>query len=315
MANRIEITLKTANDQQVHLESMTPEALDSFMAVISSLKAIAASIGTDTIFSITEGSAKCAMYAPENEAVIENIYNGIDLAIKGKSKDKNYTANTRIIQEQLKRIGYDYKIVYTNDKYDTPQVIPIHERLKNANKITLKRTKREYDYKLGVVTGFLNQVGGNTPNYHFDYGHNKKITISCTREEAIDIKKYLYRDINVLLLSREWDTKIKNNYIHKLIVEKDNLNVLKNFFNQYYTFEDIVEKLEYLHDFFYDQLKNKIKGIELLRDLLVAFNNENFHISELKTLLIISKPFKESELIKDVRISLLETYELISKKN
>lgn len=314
MSNKIEITLKTANNQPVSLTSMTPEALDSFLAVVLSLKSIATSIGSNAIFTITEGSASCAVYAPDNEVEVDNIYNGIELAIKGQSRDKQFTTNTKIIQDQLKRTGYDYRFIYTNDKYETQKVIQIHERLKKAKKITLKRTKYEFEYKLRVLSGFLNQIGGNTPNYHFDYGHGNKITISCTKEEAIEIKKYLYKDIFVILLCKEWSSNKKSEYYHKQIIEIEKVSVLKEFFQTYYKKEEIVDRLEYLHEFFYENIKNNINAIDILSILLKVFNSDYLHLSELKTLLVISKPFKNNSIIEKERKHLVETYENIRNK-
>lgn len=314
MPNKIEIILKTANNQPVSLKSMTPEALDSFLAVVSSLKSIATSIGSNTVFTISEGSASCAVYAPDNEVEVDNMYNGIELAIKGKSRDKNFTTNTKTIQDQLKRTGYDYRFIYTNDKYETHKVIQIHERLREAKKITLKRTKSEFEYKLRVVSGFLNQIGGNTPNYHFDYGHGNKITISCTKEEAIDIKKYLYQDIFVILFCKEWTSDKKSEYYHKQILDKEKVSVFKEFFQAYYIKEDIVDRLEYLHEFIYENIKNNINGIDILSILLNVFNTDNLHLSELKTLLVISKPFKNNSIIERERMLLVETYENIRNK-
>ncbi len=48
--------------------------------------------------------------------------------------------------------------------------------------------------------------------------------------------------------------------------------------------------------------------------LLKAFNNKYFHLSEIKTILIISKPFKQHDIIKEARETLLETYKKMKSK-
>jgi len=301
--SRIEIQLNTAEEKPVNLNSMSPEALDSFMAVMSSLKSLTTSLSSNTIFSIKKGSAICCAEAPTKE--MESIYNEIDTAIKGKSTDKVLTTNLRIIQEQLQRVGYNFKFVY-EPKINVPDTqIFLHERLIKSKRIVTKRTKKSFEYKLRVVTGFLNQIGGKEPNYHFDYGHGEKITIKCSKEEAIEIKKYLYQNVSVISLCKEWNSQSENTeYSHKIILENDQINVFKQFLHDYYKFDNLISRLELIHDFVYEQMNNSKNGLNILNTLISSFCDKDLHISELKTLLIISKPFKEEAL-------LLETYNLL----
>ncbi len=311
MSSQIEIKLTAANNESVSLKSMSPEALDSFMVVVKSLKSIITTITTNAVFSIQEGSAKCCVNVPHED--LKLIYGEIDTAIKGQSKDKVFASNLRTIQEQLKRVGYDYSFNCLAQIKNPGNVISIHDRLKGAKKISVKRSKYQLEYKLRLLSGFLNQIGGKDPNYHFDYGHGEKITINCSREEAIEIKKYLYQDISVVLLCKEWSIPNKNEYYHKVILESNQVNILKSFFNGYYKYDNLVGKLEFIHDFVYDLMSNQMNGLSILKILLVSFCDEKFHLSELKTLLIISKPFKDDELIAHARKLLLETYSTIRK--
>lgn len=89
---------------------------------------------------------------------------------------------------------------------------------------------------------------------------------------------------------------------------------IKIFTEKYNEIEDLVEKLTFIHNFVYDTFKyNLNEGIILLKNLILNFNDENLHLSEIKTVLVISKPFKNNKEIKKERIKLLETYK--KKKN
>jgi len=310
LSKKLEIKLNEVNNETVNLDSMSPEMLDSFMTVMGALKALATTvIGTsDLKFSISKGSALGAVIAP-NEPM-EKLYSKIDSAIEGNSSDKELTSQLRIIQNQVKRDNYKYSFNYLSNSKFTE----IHNRLKNCKTITLKRkTNSPFKYKLKIIQGFFNQIGGKTPNYHFDYGGNDKLIVNCSVEQARTINKYIYSNINSLLLCKEWNRKSKKDeYYHKVILDDSFVQDFKDYIRGYNSEDKLLEKLTLTHDFVDTQFEKK-PNFSILRALLIAFNDENFHLSELKTLLVISKPFKTHEIIKHARESLLETY--LEKRN
>jgi len=85
---------------------------------------------------------------------------------------------------------------------------------------------------------------------------------------------------------------------------------LESYLKKYNQEEDLVDKLSMTYQFV-DEIFEHFNGNahEVLKKLLITFNDKNFHLSELKTLLVISKPFKEHETIKDARSALLATYQ------
>ncbi len=307
MSNRLEIKLTEAHEKAVSLKSMSSDALDSFMKVMSSLKSIADTVENkeDLNFSITEGSAVCAIEAPE--PIIQSVFDDMDRAIKGESRDKVFTSHLRIIQEQIKNEEFKYNFSY----YKGKKKIEIHPRLIKSNRIALKRKDRlEHNYKLLIIRGFLNQIGGKEPNYHFDYGHGEKITIACSMEDAFIVNKYLYKNITSLVVCKEWkNDKKRREYTHKIILEDLLVEELKSYIESYNKESDLVSKLSITHDFIDKMFSTTNFGKEAIKFLLIAYNDINFHLSELKTLLVISKPFKEDKIIKEYREALLATYE------
>lgn len=308
--NRLEIALTEANGESVSLKSMTPDALESFMSVMSSLKSLAIAIISkeDLNFSISEGSAQCVVEAPSDSMNL--IYDELDIAMKGESEDKDITTSLRSIQDQIKRENYRYRFLYKRSQNPT---IDLYSRLINSKRISIKRKRNQFEYKLLIKSGFLNQIGGKTPNYHFDYGGGEKITISCTVPEAQSINQYLYTNVQALLLCKQWyDENKRDEYTHKAIIKDELVKKIKTYLNSYNKERELVRKLSLTHDFI-DNMFNEKLGHQFLSYLLIAFNDKNFHLSELKTLLVISKPFREMEEIKKVRNALNETYK--EKKN
>ena len=88
-----------------------------------------------------------------------------------------------------------------------------------------------------------------------------------------------------------------------------NLELIINFTSKYMLEIDIVKRCTMIHDFFDEVCENRKQQIEeILVFLLSAFNSDIYHLSEIKTVLVISKPFRELQSIKNLREKLLETY-------
>lgn len=301
----LEIALEEVNGDAVSLKSMSPDALESFMSVMSSLKAIAIYIADENelSFSITEGSAQCLLNAPDH--LMDSIYDELDTAIKGESGDKEVTTYLRSIQDQITREKFSYRFLYK--KHDKPTV-DLYFALNKCKRISVKRRRNQYDYKLKIISGFLNQIGGSTPNYHFDYGGGKKITIGCSIGQAKNIKQFLYQDVHSLLLCKEWyDDEKRDEYMHKIILDEELVNDLKKYVISYNKEDDLIKKLTTTYDFI-DKMFAEKKGHRALYSLLLAFNDKHFHLSELKTILLISKSFTEFSDIREVRDILKITY-------
>ena len=85
---------------------------------------------------------------------------------------------------------------------------------------------------------------------------------------------------------------------------------LESYLKKYNKEESLVDKLSMTYQFA-DAIFEHSNGNthDILKELLLTFNDKKFHLSELKTLLVISKPFKEHETIKEARAALLATYQ------
>ncbi len=104
------------------------------------------------------------------------------------------------------------------------------------------------------------------------------------------------KNIEALLKFRTEDEKIK-------------FSELLHFLKEYNNEKDLLKKLGLIYDLVdnADSPKDRIKIIEFL---LSNFNDIDFHLSEIKTVLVISKPFKDNKEIKELREQLVETYNI-----
>ena len=92
--------------------------------------------------------------------------------------------------------------------------------------------------------------------------------------------------------------------------KKYNMNTeINKFLEKYNTETDIVQKLTLMYDFIDNSFEKSAEDTKvIINQLLVIFNDPTRHLSELKTALLISKPFKEDPIIKENRMKLLKTY-------
>lgn len=310
MNNRIEIRLAGINDQSIGLEAMDSDAMQSFILAVSSLKSIAENVvGKQVLtFSIQEGSAVCSVEAPPES--LEIIYGEIDAAIQGESLNKGVTDGLRQIQHEIKRTDIALEFRYRRSS----TVVDMHGRLKSANRIGLKRVRSTSKYKLLASEGKINLIGGENPNYHIDYGHGDKKTIDCSESEAIQIKQFLYENCNPLVLCKVFEMpNKKNEYFHLTMVDDEIAETFRRFVTGYNEHDDIIGLLGNTYDFMDYVFQNTKLGHKILRTLLLGFNNKRFQLGEIKTILVISKPFKNHDLIREPRQALLDMYNAIRK--
>ena len=95
-----------------------------------------------------------------------------------------------------------------------------------------------------------------------------------------------------------------------------NEKALDSYFSRYDAEPDLNKKLTLTYDFVDDLFVNSdkpffnpSKTMETIRDLMIHYDSIDFHLSELKTMLVITKHFWNNVTIRDSRRKLKETYE------
>lgn len=292
---RIELKLEYVGDDYVDLNNMSLRALESFLSVTSSLKNIAENISTDVTFTIKKSSAYTSVNGSPQE--INNIFQSIDKAIEGESDDEIVTSNLRNIQKEIQNQVFKYQFKYADIKLD--------EKLRHSKKITKKRVISNYKKELSILSGFFNSIGGNDPNYHFDYGSNNRLTIDCNFPDVDELKDYLYQTISCLVLKKFSEDDDKIFYYHISILEENQINRFKEFIFTLNTQNHLLERLDSIYDFM-DKSNSRIKDLKIL---LKSYDSIFSDINELKTLLILTKSLKGHSEIKEHRKNLLNHFE------
>lgn len=294
--DKIEIKLDYAEDSYVNLENLSIKALESFLSVTNSLKNIAEAVSTNITFTIKKGSAYTAVNGSISD--IKCMYEKIAEAIDGESEDEIITSNLRIIQKEIQNVIFNYQFSYSN--------INIDNKLRALKKIVKKRSKNHYKNELTILSGYFNSIGGNDPNYHFDYGTGQRTIIECTIPEAIELKNYLYQTISCLVQKRYVQDDFDNvTYFHCSVLKNEQVKIFQDFVTNLNQTKNLLERL----DFIYELIDNSISKIEDLAILLKSYKYFFNEVNEYKTLLILSKSVKENPLIKNLREDLLKDFE------
>lgn len=126
-----------------------------------------------------------------------------------------------------------------------------------------------------------------------------------------DIKIDMHIDDCKLELDKlESLTDVKGFYIDNL-KELNLLYEVECFINSYNKESDFLEQLRMFYDIRNEWIKKESVDYMLPRFkiLIEHFINKESHASELKTLLILSRPFKDNVIMKETRIKLLEKYD------
>ena len=126
-----------------------------------------------------------------------------------------------------------------------------------------------------------------------------------------DIKiDMLIDDCKLELDKLESLTDVKGFHIDNL-KELNLLYEVECFINSYNKESDFLEQLQMFYDIRNEWIKKESVDYMLPRFkiLIEHFINKESHASELKTLLILSRPFKDNVIMKETRIKLLEKYD------
>ncbi|WP_314060056.1 hypothetical protein [Empedobacter brevis] len=299
--SKIEIKLDSVDETYVNLDNMSLKALESFLLVTNSLKNIAETISKDITFTLKKGSAYTAVNG--NPGVINDIYNSINLAIEGNSEDEIVTANLRSIQKEIQNQVFNYQFKFGNENLGI--------KLSSAKKIQKKRTKNHYKNEIIIISGYFNSIGGNDPNYHFDYGLGRKTIVECTIEEAFELKNYLYKTISCLVLKKYVEDDPENTtYTHCSVLKDNQISNFREFIYKINNTTDLLNRLESIYDF----LDNSYSRLDDIFVLLKSYKFLFKDVNEYKTLLILSKSLKEKKEIKELRDNLLYDFESLLNK-
>ena len=175
--------------------------------------------------------------------------------------------------------------------------------LKCEYNVILLTTRMESDYNFDLYET-CEQVG--IKDIYFT---NDKWKYEWILDSDIKIDMHI-DDCKLELDKLESLTDVKGFHIDNL-KELNLLYEVECFINSYNKESDFLEQLQMFYDIRNEWIKKESVDYMLPRFkiLIEHFINKESHASELKTLLILSRPFKDNVIMKETRIKLLEKYD------
>lgn len=289
--NNIEFIFKTdSNGNEIDLNNMPLEVAISIQEIFNSLVEIAKHESDLNLnIGLRRGSVAQSLISDESPK-LEVVYNKIkDAADSSSERDNVYVKHLNVIYNRFSQFE-DFEVNYKNG--DTSESLrPLFVRRFKERRI---REKFVSPLAISFFEGVIKDSGGDNPNFHLRLDSGAEVKIKCTSSQAKDMARMLYERINISTWSKQKSDE-KNEYTfcdrylgdsiryyeelipfyHELIVanEVDSFNVIK-------------EKLE----FYFNDL-NMAGAKKLIR----LFLNENSTPTYLRTILILSKAFKDDE--------------------
>lgn len=301
----IEIKLrKDSLGRDISLNNMSLEASKSIREILDALIAIVEfEQDLDLKIGLEQGSAVQKIMSPEN-GDLQVVYNKIKDAADGSPERINKYVNClNVIYKNVDRIE-DYDILYKRGGV-VESIKPLF-----SNKFKSKRTVdlTENNFNLEFFSGKLELNGGKKPNFHL-FTNNNTFTIQCSEKQAKEVGKFLYEDIKITAHAKAKQDTMEYTFCDIYVGDSE----------QYYTeFKDFYTNLKdkegtqkfhfisYKLEEFYNQ-----KNYSGVRKFIRLFLNEYSHVTYLKTILIISKAFRNDDYLSGI---LSDVEKLLSKK-
>jgi hypothetical protein len=164
----------------------------------------------------------------------------------------------------------------------------------------LKRERKDikHNFNIGFFKGKLYESGGKKPNFHIEQ-NNLKFRINCSETKAIEVGKFLYKEVKIAA----WG---KLNANDKMVYDfcdiyNGNQEDVYSDFKEFININNSLAGTEPLKHIHY-KLKNYYSEgkFKESRKFIKLFCNETADVNRLRSILLISKPFKENDEIKDL---------------
>jgi hypothetical protein len=303
MADKLEFKITHDNNRkEVKLGEMSPQVANAFVKLIQSITRIVELTPENegTTICIKEGSAVVSIEGPSVKSVEESYQQ----VLKKESSDGRLVEEWRKVQTVFSKNGITYEASFTEKNIRKS----ILGELVSAKRITKRKSKRPpAETNVEFLVGHLIEVGGKKPNIHIETSDGERLTISCNELKANKAKAFLYEKIwlSVWLTGSEEKKKYEmcDSYWD---IQQPIFDDFTTFIKTFKGCENEVESLKLIHYKCQNILKTKNYGI--YRKFLRLFNNDKTDINVLKTLLIVSSPFKTNDKIEPIFNELEELF-------
>lgn len=289
----IDIILKTdSKGSEITLSDMSLETSKSLREILDALiNIVEYEKNLDLHIGLEKGSAVQRIIGVEQNLSV--VYNKIlDASNENSQRDNNYVNQLNVIYKNIKNIGeYD---IYYNTKGSRKSIKPLFQK---KFKNTRSKSNIENNFKIEFIKGILELNGGKKPNFHLS-SKDLPITIQCDFNEAIKVNPFLYKEIKISAWARSTSKGMEYKFCDLYVGDSEKYFAEFNGFFKELTkkegtepFHFISEKLEKLYD---------DKDYAGARKLIRIFLNKNSLPTYLRTILVISKGFKNDEYFQDI---------------
>lgn len=299
--NKLEIkVMQDSTERVVELNSMSPEAAIAFSKIITALAEIVANTpGAEGInIGLIRGSA--AAVAGGTTDQINAINNCFEEVVKNQCTINEVVSPWRDIQALFKSNGLYYEASFKIEN----KSIPIYSKIKENKKFITKTPREKREYELCFYKGELSQAGGNNPNLHIKVDSQERpLIIDCSPASAKKATRFLYE--NIMISAWKHGQKGNPKYCDTYANETQ-FKELELFIEKYNKIESKVDALIFLHDKCVELIK--FNEFKTLRKLMRLFDHDSIDINEVKTILVVTKSFKDFDDIDLTRKSLLQLF-------
>jgi len=303
--NKLEFKINTdVNGDAIDLENMSVTATKSLIVILESLTKIIEETPTndDVKIQITEGSARVtAEVSNEYIEVLEADFNSV---VEHNCTNQVIVSNWRKLQSLFAANGLEYEVNF----YKRGLAIPVYRQITNARQFRTKPIRIESELKIAFIKGKLMANGGKFPNMHINGENEEKFVVYCDEIQAKKISPFLYSNVFISALCRF--SPEENKYLFcDIYTSEDQFSEYKEFIEDNSELDTEAELLAIHY-----KMKDYIElgdNFGMLRKLMRLYNYDFIDMSILKTLLIVTKGFKQNDRISPLRN---EIKRLVEKK-
>lgn len=223
------------------------------------------------------------------------IYDNMLKVVRNEEdRDNKYVSNMIVVQEILNTSEFGFKAIMKKNDVE----IPILNLFDNTFRLKRERKEIKHTFNIGFFKGKLYESGGKKPNFHIEQ-NNIKFRVNCSESHAIEVGKFLYKEVKI----SAWGKLNSNNKMVYDFCDIYNANQ-DDFYGDFKDFikdnnsmsgTDPLKHIHYKLKSYYSQGKFKES-----RKFIKLFCNDTADVNRLRSILLISKPFKENNEIKDI---------------
>lgn len=294
---------RDSNGQDIKFDAIPVDAVNSLREILESMTTLAEQTANGEKFTIKLEQGSLMVKGNLTSSHINRIKSNIDAVLENTCENDKIVNSCKKLQKLVKANGlvYDFNVMSNYNSFDLSSTLKEIKNLKPVTKRITSVTRTRF------IVGELINAGGVEPNLNVkvvDGDKHVTMVVYCTEEQAKKAVKFLYSKIYFSCWS-EYDFSQQKFSDNKGdfcdLYTEDNYNEYEGLFSTFFNKNEI-EGQEYLHKQIRNMLLHEKWG--LVAKSLRLFNHEQISPAIMRTLLVITKSFKDHNDIKEVRESI-----------